>query len=139
VDSSPGWDPLTVAVMFYVKELLVPVSLEVMSVQGLTQFLKSYLSIKRYHKELQLKYILPTFMDKRNENSLRILDRMEEVYGRFLLTPIRYSLRLMEAPAYGMTIFEYAGGDPVVRDFKTVVKEIKRENKLIDGEGIEEE
>ena len=33
VDTSPGWDPLTVNVLFYVNELMTPVSLEVMSIQ----------------------------------------------------------------------------------------------------------
>jgi len=134
VDTSPGWDPMTVAVMFYVGELLVPVSLEVMSVQGLTEFLKSYLSIKRYNKELQLKYIVPTFLDRRNDNGTKILERLEEVYGNYLLSPIRYSLRLKESPAFGMTISEYAGGDPVVGDFKDVINDILRGNELIEEE-----
>jgi len=33
IDTSPGWDPLTVNVLFYVKEILIPVSLDVMSLQ----------------------------------------------------------------------------------------------------------
>jgi len=42
VDTSPGWDPLTVNVLFYVKDLLTPVSLEAMSLQGLVEFLKNF-------------------------------------------------------------------------------------------------
>ena len=35
VDTAPGWDVLTVNVLFYVDEVLAPVSLEVMTLQGL--------------------------------------------------------------------------------------------------------
>ena len=35
VDTSPGWDPITVNVLFYVSELLTPVSLEAISLQFL--------------------------------------------------------------------------------------------------------
>lgn len=131
VDSSPGWDPLTVNVLFYVKEVLVPVSLEVMSVQGLSEFLKSFSSIRKYNKNVQLKYILPTFLNRDNRNSTEILEGFEKLYGRYLLTPIRYSPRLAEAPGYGMTIFEYAGGDKVVNDFRALVNDVLNEDEIV--------
>ncbi len=129
VDSAPGWDPLTVNVLFYVKELLVPVSLEVMSVQGLSEFLKSFSSIRKYHKDVQLKYILPTFFNRGNRNSAEILEGFEKLYGRYLCSPIRYSPRLAEAPGYGMTIYEYAGGDKVVNDFRELVNEVAEDSE----------
>lgn len=130
VDSAPGWDPLTVNVLFYVKEVLVPVSLEVMSVQGLSEFLKSFSSIRKYNKEVNLKYILPTFLNRTNKNSTEILEGFEKLYGKYLCTPIRYSPRLAEAPGYGMTIYEYAGGDKVVTDFRDLVDEVVKGDEL---------
>ncbi len=124
VDSAPGWDPLAVNVLFYVKELLVPVSLEVMSVQGLSEFLKSFAAIKKYNKNVQLRYILPTFLNRNNRNSAEILEGFEKLYGKYLCQPIRYSPRIAEAPGYGMTIYEYAGGDKVVGDFRELVNEV---------------
>ncbi len=131
VDSSPGWDPLTVNVLFYVKEVLVPVSLEVMSVQGLSEFLKSFAAIKKYNKNVQLKYILPTFMNRSNRNSGEILEGFEKLYGKYLCSPIRYSPRLSEAPGYGMTIYEYAGGDKVVNDFRQLINEVLNEDEVV--------
>ena len=74
VDTSPGWDPLTVNVLFYVEDLLTPVSLEAMSLQGLVEFLKSIASIQKYRKDISLSYILPTFLDKRVSRSVDILE-----------------------------------------------------------------
>ena len=124
IDTSPGWDALTVNVLFYVTELLVPVSLEVMSLQGLSEFLKSFSAIKKYHKDINLKYILPTFRHHGSKNADALFDNMEKLYGKVLCAPIRFSNRITEAPAFGMTIYEYAGGDKVVQDYRKLVKEV---------------
>ena len=124
VDTSPGWDPLTVNVLFYVNELITPVSLEVMSLQGLVEFLKSLSSIQKYRSEVTLNYILPTFLDKRIKNPDAILERLQELYGDYLCTPIRYNVRLSEAPAYGKTIFEYAPGSHGSQDYRDLVRKV---------------
>lgn len=124
VDTSPGWDPLTVNVLFYVKEILAPVSLEVMTLQGLVEFLKSMSAIQKYRKGVALKYILPTFRDQRVKKSTGILERLEQLYGNILCSPIRYNVRLSEAPAYGQTIYEYAPGSPGAQDYRELVRKV---------------
>ena len=124
VDTSPGWDPLTVNVLFYVYELITPVSLEVMTLQGMVEFLKSLSSIQKYRNEVTLNYILPTFLDKRIKNPDAILDKLKELYGDYVCTPIRYNVRLSESPAYGKTIFEYAPGSHGSQDYRDLVRKI---------------
>jgi chromosome partitioning protein len=94
VDTSPGWDPLTVNVLFYVNELMTPVSLEVMSIQGFGEFLKSIASIQKFRKEVQLQYILPTFRDMRIKRGTEFLEEIEKIYGDKVCAPIRYNVRL---------------------------------------------
>lgn len=130
VDTSPGWDPLTVNILFYVTEVLTPVSLEVMSIQGMVEFLKSIASIQKYRPELALKYILPTFLDMRVKKSLGILDKLKELYGNNVCVPIRYNVRLSEAPAYGQTIYEFAPGSPGTNDYRDLVRKVANNNKL---------
>jgi chromosome partitioning protein len=124
VDTSPGWDPLTVNVLFYVYELITPVSLEVMTLQGLVEFLKSLSSIQKYRSDVALNYILPTFLDKRIKNPDAILERLQDLYGEYICTPIRYNVRLSESPAYGKTIFEYAPGSHGSQDYRELVRKI---------------
>jgi chromosome partitioning protein len=124
VDTSPGWDPLTVNVLFYVFELITPVSLEVMTLQGLVEFLKNLSSIQKYRSEVTLNYILPTFLDKRIKNPDAILDKLKDLYGEYVCTPIRYNVRLSESPAYGKTIFEYAPGSHGSQDYRDLVRKI---------------
>lgn len=130
VDTSPGWDPLTVNVLFYVNELLTPVSLEVMSIQGFGEFLKSIASIQKYRKEVTLKYILPTFRDMRVKKSNNILNQLRKLYGDLVCTPIRYNVRLTETPAYGKTIFEFAPGSNGAQDYRDLVRKVANDPEL---------
>ena len=131
VDTSPGWDPLTVSVLFYVNELLIPVALDIMALQGLSEFLRSISSIQKYRPELSLKYILPTFEDKRVKKTSRILSKIAKIYGERLCKPVRYNVRLAEAPAYGKTIFEYAPGCNGAQDYRELVRKVANDPKLL--------
>ncbi len=130
MDTSPSWDTITVNVLFYAKELVVPVSMEIMPIQGLSEFLKSFSQLRQHNKEIRLRHILPIFLSKPTENSKAILRSLEKFYGKYICTPIRFSTRLAEAPAYGMTIYEYAGGDKVVEDYKDLIKDVLRTDEI---------
>ena len=130
VDTSPGWDPLTVNVLFYVNELMTPVSLEVMSIQGFGEFLKSIASIQKFRKEIELRYILPTFRDMRVKRGTEFLEEIEKIYGEKVCAPIRYNVRLSEAPAYGQTIFEFAPGSNGAQDYRELVRKVTGEPDL---------
>ncbi|MEW6426881.1 MAG: AAA family ATPase [Thermodesulfobacteriota bacterium] len=130
VDTSPGWDPLTVNVLFYVNEILTPVALEAMSLQGLVEFMKSLAAIQKYKKNISLRYILPTFLDKRVSKSMEVLAKLEKLYGDKVCTPIRYNVRLSETPAYGQTIYEYAPGSNGAQDYRELVRKVSGNDKL---------
>ncbi len=130
VDTSPGWDPLTVNVLFFVNELLTPVSLEMMTLQGLVEFLKSISSIQKYRKEVALKYILPTFLDNRIKQSGVILEKLEQLYGELVCTPVRYNITLSSAPAHGKTVFEFAPGCNGAQDYRELVRKVTGEKDL---------
>jgi chromosome partitioning protein len=129
LDTAPGWDVMTVNVLFYADEVLAPVSLEVLTLRGLLDFIQSLGSIQRYHDTLTLRYILPTFLDRRVKKSTEILEQLNEHFSHQLCAPIRYSVRLSEAPGYGQTIFEYASGSTGVEDYKQLVERIIHDGK----------
>ncbi|MDA8166133.1 MAG: zinc-ribbon domain-containing protein [Desulfobacteraceae bacterium] len=131
VDTSPGWDPLTVNVLFYIKDILTPVSLEIMTLQGLVEFLKSLSAIQKHRKEVALKYILPTFYDQRVKKCNGILEKIEQLYGHLLCKPIRSNVRLSEAPASGQTIYEFAPGSPGAEDYRELVRKVANNDKLL--------
>ena len=130
VDTSPGWDPITVNVLFYIAEVLTPVSMEVMSLQGLVEFLKALASIQKYRKELALKYIVPTFQDRKARKTMGIMEKLELMYGPILCPPIRYNEMLSEAPAHGQTIYEFAPGCSGAHDYRELVRRVSGNSSL---------
>jgi chromosome partitioning protein len=127
LDTAPGWDALNINVLFYAAEVLAPVSLEVMTLQGLREFSHSLAAIQQYHPALQLRYIVPTFFDRRVRKSEEILEQLGSYYSTQLCDPIRYNVRLSEAPGYGQTIFEYAPRSPGAEDYEKLTERIAQD------------
>ncbi len=128
LDTAPGWDALTVNVLFYAHQVLAPVSLEVMTLQGLIEFGHSLTAIQKYHPALHLAYILPTFFDRRVRKSAEILEQLHTHYAERVCSPVRYNVRLSEAPGYGQSIFEYAPHSPGAEDYQALVERIMRDD-----------
>ncbi|WDP86937.1 MAG: AAA family ATPase [Desulfobacter sp.] len=126
IDTSPGWDQLIVNVLFYAREVLVPVALEVMPLHGLSEFIKSLGAIQKYRKEIQLKYIVPTFLDARIKGPQALYEQLQKLYPQHLCTPIRYNESLAEAPSFGKTIFEFAPGSTASEDYRALIQKISR-------------
>jgi len=124
LDTAPGWDTLTVNVLFYAQEVLSPVSLEILTLQGLMDFSSHLSAIQRYHPKLRLKYVLPTFFDRRVRKSEEILAQLQAYFGNQLCAPIRYNVRLSEAPGYGQTIYEYAPHSPGAEDYLKLTERV---------------
>lgn len=129
LDTAPGLDSLGVNVLFYAEEVLAPVSLEVLTLQGLVDFQQNIQAVRKYHKELELRYVLPTFLDGRVKKSQEILEQLKAHYGQLLCQPIRYSVRLSEAPGYGQTIFEYAPGSTGAQDYQALTERILQDGR----------
>jgi chromosome partitioning protein len=129
VDTAPAWDTLTVNALFYVAEILIPVSLEVMALQGLIEFAHSLSSVQVHHPALALRYIVPTFMDRRVKKSEEILGQLQSYYGDRVCDPIRYNVRLSEAPGHGQTIFEYAPRSAGAADYQRLTERILTDDR----------
>lgn len=124
VDTAPGWDSLTINALFYVNEVIAPVALEAMALQGLREFGVSLGAIQRYHQELSLTYVLPTFMDRRVKKSGQIYEKLTEYYHQRVCEPIRYNVRLSEAPGHGQTIYEFAPRSAGAQDYGALVARV---------------
>ncbi len=122
MDTAPGWDTLAVNALFYADDVMSPVSLEILTLQGLQDFLQNVKAIQQYRDALTLRYIVPTFYDRRVKKSEEIIEQLKAYFPDQLTHPIRYSVRLSEAPGYGQTIFEYAPKSTGVFDYTIVAK-----------------
>lgn len=117
MDTAPSWDVLNVNCLFYVEELLIPVSMEVLALQGMGEFLDRVDQVQRYREELEIRGVIPTFYDARVRKSAEILKQLERHFPDTLCPPIRYNSKLSEAPGYGQHIFEYAKNSNGASDY----------------------
>lgn len=126
VDSSPAWDALTINSLFYADEVLTPVSLEVLTINSLAEFVQRLESVKRYNPKLSHAYVVPTFFDGRVKKSAEILDQLKKHFPGKLCDPIRYNVRISESAAFGKTIFEFAPNSPGAEDYTKLIERITK-------------
>jgi chromosome partitioning protein len=63
LDTAPSWDVLNVNCLFYVEELLIPVSMEALALQGVGDVLGRVDQVQRYREGLRVRSIIPTFCE----------------------------------------------------------------------------
>ena len=114
-----------------------------MALSGLVRFEERLQVIQKYQPDLELRWVVPTFVDGRVKKSNEILTQLRKRYGDLVSDPIKYSVKASEAPAYGKTVFEHdprgtaAEGynqltDRIIRDCEqreVVMAEVKKKDK----------
>jgi chromosome partitioning protein len=123
LDTSPGWDNLQINVLFFAEEVLTPVNLEVLSLDGLIEFTRRIDEVRRYH-DVTLRYVLPTALDRRVKQTSEIMPQLVHHFDTAVCEPIRYNVRLSEAPAHGQHIFEYDPQSNGAHDYMELTKRI---------------
>ncbi len=124
VDTSPSWDTLTINALFYCQEVLTPVSLEILTLNSLVEFSERLKTVQNYNKNLNYKYLLPTFWDRRVKKSSEILEQLRKYYPDIVCDPVKYSVRLSESAGFGKTIYEYAPNSTGAQDYEKTVQRI---------------
>jgi len=124
LDAAPSWDVLNVNSLFYVDEILIPVSMEVLALQGVGDFLGRVKEVQRYRDGLLIRGIIPTFYDGRVKKSAEILDQLERHFPDIVWPAVRYNSKLSEAPGFGQHIFEYAKRSHGAVDYDRLAKRL---------------
>lgn len=108
LDCAPSVTLLTVNALSYVDEVFIPVSMEMLALSSVEQFI-NYL--KNVHSALgkgaEIRLIIPTMYDPRRKVSEKVLHLLKKL-GPRVTEPIWVDTKLSEAPGVGKTIFEYA-------------------------------
>jgi chromosome partitioning protein len=123
-DCAPGWDVLSVNILMAVNQVLCPVALQGPSMEGLKTFFKYLQSAQQLNADLRLDYILPTMFDRRTRQSYQILKQIQKYFARQICDPIRYNVRLSEAPSNGLTIFEYEACSSGAMDYQRLIRRV---------------
>jgi chromosome partitioning protein len=127
LDTAPSWDVLNVNCLFYVDELLIPVSMEALALQGVGDLVSRVEQVQRYREDRVLKKsIIPTFYDGRVSKSAEILEQLKRYFPGAVWPVVRYNVKLSEAPGFGQHIFEYAKRSNGAADYARLAKQLAK-------------
>lgn len=109
LDCPPTLDSLQKAVYDFADEVIVPVKTDYLGMSGTVQHTQNILDEQAGGIDISIRGIIPTFVDTRASQTVRVLEALAKTYGRSrIFQPIPHTVKLAEAPEFGMTIFEYA-------------------------------
>lgn len=128
VDFSPSASLLSENGLYYVHELIVPVSMSYMALIGLRQVIDA---IKRLRKSsdrcVRLYLIVPTFYSSHVRQDREVVETLRRHFGDRVAEPIRTNVRICESPSYRQSIFEYAPSSPGAVDYARLVERVLRD------------
>jgi chromosome partitioning protein len=105
IDAPGSLTVLSVNALSASSDLLVPTTVESLSIKGLDLLFKQVARLKVSTNSIRL--IVPTMFDARLRHSTTLLEELKQSYGALIASPIRVNVRLTEATSKGQTIFEY--------------------------------
>jgi len=125
IDCSPMLGVLSLNAVFASRRLLIPVSADYLSLQGVNRL---DAALRVLEKPLGMRVerrVVITRFDSRRKLSYEIYDRLREHYGSSLCeTRISESVSLAESPAHGQDIFSYARHSQGARDYNALAEEL---------------
>ncbi|MDP8225939.1 MAG: ParA family protein [Candidatus Lernaella stagnicola] len=110
IDSPPSLGLLTLNIMMAVKEIVIPVSLTYLALDGASEILETVENVRRTYKkrDLKISMVVPTLY-RRTRLADAILGKLREFFGESLAkSVIGYNVAIDEAQSMGQTIWDYA-------------------------------
>ena len=124
IDCPPSSGVLAVNALFAADEVLVPMTGDFLSLQGLSHMMGT---IKRFEKVLKKKYkfsiVLSRYASTRKISKQVLNTVLQHFPGQILNTVIREAALLSECPGVGKSILEYRPGSRSARDFRSLAND----------------
>jgi chromosome partitioning protein len=126
LDCPPSLGFLTVNALTAADSVLVPLQCEYYALEGLSQLLRTVMSIKKgLNPALKIAGILLTMYDARNNLSLQVEDEVRSHFKTAVFnTIIPRNVRLSEAPSHGMPILLYDIQSKGAQSYLELAKEL---------------
>ena len=126
IDRPPSLSLLTVNALNAANGVVIPMQCEYYALEGLTQLMLTIRKVKKlYNPSLCILGILVTMYNARLNLSVQVLDEIKKYYADKLFpTPIPRSVKLTEAPSYGVPGVLYDPYNKGSRAYAEATKEL---------------
>lgn len=133
LDTPPALSILTINAYIAANDLIIPMTAEILSLQGIAQLKETILAVKKYYnKQLNVRGILLTRYNPRLLLNREVLEMAEIVAAQLntvvLNSKISSSVAVAEAPAHQKTIIKYAPRSGAAKDYLALAEELYGKN-----------
>ena len=128
IDCPPSLGLLTINAFVAAREVLIPIQCEYYALEGLSQLLNNIQLIERHlNPALSVSTILLTMYDARTNLANQVAQEVREHFPKEVLTAaIPRSIRISEAPSYGLSVISYDPNSPGSLSYLEAAAEIAR-------------
>jgi chromosome partitioning protein len=139
LDCPPSLGPVTVNALAAADRVIVPVQAEYLALEGLVQFLDTLDAVRRrLNPTLILTGVLITMYDERTRLALDVETELRShLHEQVFDTVIPRSVRVAEAPSYGIPVVEHAPTSRGAVAYEALLAELTRRDNLGEPPGDE--
>ncbi|MBA7573231.1 ParA family protein [Candidatus Atribacteria bacterium 1244-E10-H5-B2] len=129
IDSPPSLSILTINALNAADEVLIPLQMEILSLQGLAQLLKTIAEVKSVLNErLKITGVIVSMYDGRRRLSGEVLNEIKNnLKEKVFNSVIRICVKITEAPSFARSVLSYAPSSEGAVDYKNLAKEFLNE------------
>ncbi|MEN8005998.1 MAG: ParA family protein [Candidatus Krumholzibacteriota bacterium] len=138
IDAAPGFDAIAVNVLGCAHDVVAPVALTPAALAGVLDFVRHVGSVQKHNTRLNLRYVLPTFLDLRVRQSTEMMGQLRGHFGSQLCTPIRVNVDLAEAFGFQSTIFEHAPSSRGAGDYTRFIERVESDGRVLLGDKLKQ-
>lgn len=133
IDCPPSLGLLTVNAMVAAQEVLIPIQCEYYALEGVGQLLRNVDLIKQHlNPALDISTVMLTMYDGRTKLAEQVAGEVRKHFeDRVLKTVIPRSVKVSEAPGYGMTILQYDAGSRGALAYLDAAKELNGRDPVL--------
>jgi chromosome partitioning protein len=126
LDCPPSLGPVSVNALTAADRVIVPVQAEYLALEGLVQFLETLGLIRReLNPQLEVSGLLITMYDERTRLAQDVEAELRQHFGGMVFeTVIPRSVRVAEAPSYGLPVTEHAPSSRGAVAYRALAKEL---------------
>ncbi|OON95532.1 MAG: sporulation initiation inhibitor Soj [Candidatus Epulonipiscioides saccharophilum] len=126
IDCSPGVNILNLNALNASDFILIPMQCEYYALEGLTQVMRTFKLVKENsNAHLRILGILFTMYDSRTNLANAVIDDVEGYFKNIPFeTKINRSIKLCEAPSFGLSCIQYAPNSKGAQQYLQLAKEV---------------
>lgn len=137
IDTPPTTGLLTISSLVAGTDVYIPMQAHFLAMEGMLEIVRIVERVKKQlNPDLEIRGILPTFFNSREQMSQDIMRELRDTLGgEVFLPPVRTAIELAEAPGHGFSIFQHDRRSKGALDYYKVAQRIiaQGEDRQPDG------